>query len=517
MKVMWVSYDPDVPTKDVYWDMTLLEDLLFDCEHQFGITEEEEGIIVIPARRQPQFVDRFNEDIQKVKKVIVLVMGDEEFVFDFKKLSHPDMILWVQSAMPEMGIENAWPLGYPRRCRQILKGLGYVKPTKDLFFAGQITHSRREACAAEMDRIIKGGIIKGEVLRTEGFTQGFTQETYFQKLIDTKIIPCPTGPEIPDTFRVYETLEAGRIPIADTITSKGKGEGFWDEMLPGAPIPVIRTYESLTGITQEWLQHYILKSNELYAWWQKYKRDLKYRLIKPNSDVTVVIPSSHISTHPNTEIIEETISTVRVHLPTSEIIITLDGGDYGNKNYEEYKARLLWKCNFEWENVVPVIFSTHKQQCGMLKHIIGDIRTPLILYVEHDAPLTPDRSIEWENLKQCIYQGKADLIRFLHEEHVHQEHKHLTLGEDKEAHLIKTMQWSQRPHLASKTFYERILKNYFSDKPEFIEDVMHGIVHNACTADRATGWFGFRLWIYAPPDDPLGIKRSYHLDGRKTL
>jgi len=47
-----------------------------------------------------------------------------------------------------------------------------------------------------------------------------------------------------------------------------------------------------------------------------------------------------------------------------------------------------------------------------------------------------------------------------------------------------------------------------------IEDVMHGIVISACQGQNINGWYNFRLWIYSPKADKLGIKRSYHTDGR---
>ena len=152
----------------------------------------------------------------------------------------------------------------------------------------------------------------------------------------------------------------------------------------------------------------------------------------------------------------------------------------------------------------------------MLKHILPDIHTSLILYVEHDAPLLIDRMIEWDKIKKYIFEGHADLVRFLHEEEVHSEHKHLVFGEDKVNGFVQTMQWSQRPHLTTKVFYERILANHFGEEGEFIEDVMHGVVQDTCGRDKRIGWYQFRLCIYKP-DDPVGIKRSYHLDGRKTI
>jgi hypothetical protein len=78
---------------------------------------------------------------------------------------------------------------------------------------------------------------------------------------------------------------------------------------------------------------------------------------------------------------------------------------------------------------------------------------------------------------------------------------------------MKTVQWSQRPHVSTKEFYERILHDHFSENARsMIEDVMHGVVHAPyCDRGRAA-WSDFKLWMYTPSVDDM--KRSTNLDGR---
>jgi hypothetical protein len=42
-------------------------------------------------------------------------------------------------------------------------------------------------------------------------------------------------------------------------------------------------------------------------------------------DITVVLVTSVIPSHPETYIVEETIKSIRHHLPDSEIILQIDG------------------------------------------------------------------------------------------------------------------------------------------------------------------------------------------------
>jgi hypothetical protein len=224
-------------------------------------------------------------------------------------------------------------------------------------------------------------------------------------------------------------------------------------------------------------------------------------------DITIVIPTSVIPSHPSVDIIEETISTIRVHLPDNEIIIQVDGLrderlDWKDR-YDEYKSRLLWKCLHEWKNVLPVIFDEHLHQTDMMRQTIDLIRTPAILYVEADTPLTPDLSIDWQSCLDMIYSKKANTIRFHFEAIIPEPHKHLMFGV--EDGFMKTLQWSQRPHLSTVPYYrDTVLKNVPSKT--FIEDVFHGYVQDH-------DWEHSKIWIYYP-DNGNNIKRSYHLDGR---
>ena len=69
--------------------------------------------------------------------------------------------------------------------------------------------------------------------------------------------------------------------------------------------------------------------------------------------------------------------------------------------------------------------------------------------------------------------------------------------------LRRTVQWSQRPHLAGTDYYRTILADYFPQSARtMIEDRMHSVAQSEK---------GHRLALYHPEGN---IKRSYHLDAR---
>ena len=224
------------------------------------------------------------------------------------------------------------------------------------------------------------------------------------------------------------------------------------------------------------------------------------------NDVTIIIPTSVLPTHPDTSIIDETISSIRSHFPNNEIILQMDGlreERLGRKDaYDEYKNRILWKCMHEWKNVLPIIFDEHCHQTTMMKRTIDIINTAAMLYVEGDAPITPDCEIDWQKCLDMLEYNKANTIRFHFEASIPHEHNHLMFG--LEDGFMRTTQWSQRPHLSTVKYYREMVLPV-SDEKTFIEDKFHGVVQD-------DGWDKHKLWIYHPEGN---IKRSYHLDGRR--
>lgn len=550
--VIWLSFKDDVPGRG-YWDQGLIEDLI--SNHLWNPVDGYEflnfntlkdyyddrgprrpgAVVVFPARSQVDEVLSLNQIIKDFNWVVLLLTGDEESTFPIEKIKHKNIIIYVMS--PKEAIQESkyrtLGSGYPP---QINKYKSSNPPDKDInwFFSGQVTHQKRVECVEKL-RDLKHGML----VETEGFTQGLSHELYYENMANSKIVPCPSGPKTPDTFRLFEALEMACVPIVDTSTSENKFTNlYWRFFFrEDPPFPVLKTYEQLPGYIEDTLKLYPSINNDVFSWWIRKKRELSYQfnndihsLSKANHRpelegptllrdlITVIIPVSPIKSHPDIKILDETIKSVRYHLPDSEIILTFDGVRPEqiklNDKYHEFTRRVLWKCNVEYKNVVPLIFKDHSHQVLMAKEALNYVKTPTIVYVEQDAPLTRDE-IPFKELIECISSGVSNVVRLHHEAVIPKDHEKLIHGMEPNqlVPLMRTSQWSQRPHIASTSFYKMILSHYFTDNAKsFIEDKMHGVVHEAYIIDGEMGWYHYRLHIYAPPDN---MKRSYHTDGRE--
>lgn len=229
--------------------------------------------------------------------------------------------------------------------------------------------------------------------------------------------------------------------------------------------------------------------------------------------ITVLIPVSPIPTHPSTEVLDETIASVRERLPTSEIIIMFDGVPSWNielkEPYEQFTQAMLHKINNDIGNAVPLLFDRHMHQSGMMREALKLVRTPLLLFLEQDTPL--HNEIPFEQLIEPVTSGYINVMRFHFEAQIHPEHQHLMLDQSPIQILgmpfLRTRQWSQRPHLASTQYYRDICEKYWDNEPRFIEHIMYGIV-----SEGGDNYDEHRLHMYAPEGT---LVRSKHLDGRR--
>lgn len=549
INVVWQSYHKERPNRG-YWDQTMLEEAFSRKTwspvrgnrfvHRNGFGELPEGsdgaIVIIPARYHAGDTDAINKDLSRLQWCLVVLVGDEEAAFPCEKLSHPNMAIYVMT--PHIGkhpnADRFIVNGYTPQTHEMLKKYGAEAMERPLrwFFAGQINHERRKAWAEEM-RKMEGG----KLVETPGFTKGLPQEDYYRYLASAKVAPCPSGAVVPDSFRIWEALEAGCMPVVDRYSPKVSEGNYWQFLLGEniLPFQVVDKAIDLPGNVAYHFDTYPVGANRAFAWWQFYKRKFAYDLEKDIARLggdsveagglldrlTVLVPTSPIESHPDTSRIETTIASLRERLPESEIILMIDGVREEQKEYtdryNEYVRRLLWKANFEWHNVLPLLFPTHHHQAEMTRLALRLVKTPTILFVEHDTPL--QGHAPFVRLVAIIESGEANVIRLHHESEIKEEHKYLMLDEIPPrwtvlggAPLLRTAQWSQRPHVASTDFYREIIGTHFSDHSNtMIEDRIYGVVEGAYKLRGNVGWSDFKLWIYAPEGD---MKRSTHLDGR---
>lgn len=522
-----------------------------DYQHIYGgldaldFDAHDGAIIVTPARFQVDHLDRINTDLARLRWVLLIATSDEESTFPYDKLDHPNLRVWCQTPRVDRHDPDRlrfMPLGWPTHGLDSIAQLPPDRPQdRSVVFHGQVNHRQRDEMLRAMGKVDRGNLGGSLIEASPGFTQGWPRDRYLAELARAKVAPAPAGPQTPDTFRCWEALECGAVPIVDRgplPDPEGRAiadypDGFWPLLLgDNPPFPVVDHWAQAVVLARRVIEQWPRSGNRVQAWWQSYKRNLACRLADDVAElsgrtngtgladlVTVLIPTSPIPSHPDTAIIEETVASVTERLPGAEIVLMIDGvraeQEHRRRAYEEYTRRLLWLANHRWPSVLPLLFDAHHHQAAMTRKALEAVRTPLVLFVEHDTPLVGD--VPWAKLADVVLSGAANVIRLAHEASVLEPHLHLfdPLGGVVEVGgvpLRRTIQWSQRPFLSATDWFRGMIGAHFPMTARtMIEDVLHGRVQDAWEQFGDEGWALWKLWLFHPPGD---IKRSTHLDGR---
>lgn len=551
----WVSYCLPLNPPKGRWDQEYIRRLLEGDEWKvpgvqyvetpFTPGEREGKILIVPAGHYAthdgclrRMLPRFRWALEQMDWALVILTSDETASFPIEKLADlPRVRWWVQLPDPE----RVYPPhtrflgeGSPWSARQIADVADPRSKTVDVFFAGQNTHARRHVLVDALD-----GVRNTVCLPTAGFTQGLPRESYYELLAHAKLAPAPSGVCSQSSFRLYEALEAQAIPMADTVRVDGKVNGYWDFVHPNSPLHKVGSWSNVRDHIEVLLERnkpggWERNVSIVSSWWQRAKRHHAWQLtddiyaltnnIGPfqNDDViTVLIPTSPSPLHPSCGMLDETILSVRERLPSAEIFVMFDGVRAEQRkrfaDYYEYVRRSCAHFNIAQDNILPIVHGEHMHQAMMTWDALKRVRSPFVMFVEHDTPLTGD--IPFADILCAMVEDSLNVMRLHHETHVLDEHAHLYLESvpprppAQRTPYVRTMQWSQRPHIARTDFYRDMINRHFAQTSRtMIEDVMHGVTEAAWLERGVEAWEEWRIGLYAPAGSWV---RSLHSNGRR--
>lgn len=530
--VIWFGLNPAEPIRGCYFDQGLLEALLAGelwrppawpefTHHEIrdprALDAFDGGVVVIRGDHHLDLIPELNEALNRLDWVLLIQTGDEQARFRWRDIKHPRLTVWLQTPRRGLhdGIGQALPSGFPPGTRQAL-----AEPSEkplDWAYLGQVTNPMRRAWANALS-----AVPNGRLLETPGFTQGLPRGEYLETLSHAKLAPAPGGVLTPDTFRIYESLEAGCLPIVGPDPGIGEADDYFGAVFGDHPLPVCSEPATLPVLMARLLEDWPANAIRAGCWWMNWKRDLAYKLrdtihdlasikVVGSHDITAVVTCSPIPGHPSTSILDETLASIRERLPHAEIICAFDGVHptwaYHADAYDEHQRRVLRGSTW---NLLPIRAEEHLHQANLTRLALEKVTTPLILFVEHDTPLLGD--LDFETLARPVADGWLDVLRFYPEVAIPDEHRYLHTGPVEPIGGVpvqRTFQWSQRPHLARTDWYRSILERHFGPEARcFIEDALYGSVEHSMHHGT---WDQWRVAIYHPDGD---IKRSGHTDGR---
>ena len=251
------------------WILNLLSKLEIEIINDTQNLDENESLIIVDhmiSTKESFYFDLSN----KVKKIFLIHLGDEGGA-EKKDLVYPLCEhIWRTFSLPMFkNFKNVTsiPIGY--KCDPIKDNINILKRNYKWSFLGT-THG-----SSRYDLLNKHKNITPNFINlTENFSGKKSMDTndYYKILNNSIFAPIPHGYFHPETYRLYEALEAGCIPIIENPFQ------FFDNFLPNNPLLSVNSWEDSSTIIKKYLENKkdieILR-NKINDWWTQHKENLK--------------------------------------------------------------------------------------------------------------------------------------------------------------------------------------------------------------------------------------------------
>jgi hypothetical protein len=260
------------------WDYGLLKEFFnkvnIKPERVTSLPDAGKAFVVIPGPQNVDYEDQISEELNKINRVVLFITGDESATFNINKIRHNNIEIWVQYPHKKHAQYNKLALGVPQHLSKNLPN--YQDKVYGVFFSGQITHQRRQELSSVMNNIANSFYNP-----TSGFAEGLKPKEYYDKMFQSKIVPCPSGAMVIDSFRFYEAIEMLCLPIGDKIDPNGKNTDFFNFMFEdNHPIRSVDNWHNIVNLLPDLLDVCQSEMHQIVCWWIKYKRDLYIELMR---------------------------------------------------------------------------------------------------------------------------------------------------------------------------------------------------------------------------------------------
>lgn len=233
-------------------------------------------VIVIDNRMTELKRSFYRNAYQHGCRIILIHLSDEAFEDDYDtyRWCHRIFRNYHSPIFQEKRHVSCFALGFKSGF-----GMNEARPSVDArnyvwSFAGDAAKSSRREMLEEMRKV--GG---GREHLTSGFNSPDALGTgsYSELLRRSVFVPCPMGYVNMDSFRVYEALEAGCIPI----TERRPGFNYFSELFGAVPFPSVLHWAEAPTLIEHLQRHRLVEElqRECTRWWDRYKASLKSRIM----------------------------------------------------------------------------------------------------------------------------------------------------------------------------------------------------------------------------------------------
>ena len=246
------------------WIYEILKKIKYNIIESITSLEKEDILIIVDSSVEEKS-ELYNKLSLCCAKIFLFHLGDEFGFYDLSSVYNNCNYIWrpfCQSKYFNNEKVKCIPLGYKsgvvfkqksnRKYKWAFTGTPHKSSRHDLLF--QFSDIKPFFCH-----------------KTQKFdVKNISVDEMNEVLSSTEFIPCPYGFFHPETYRLYEALECGCIPIVENAYK------YYDRLFPNNPFIKIDKWKDAKAIVQGWDDDQIKKTREeCKVWWSEQKNNIQ--------------------------------------------------------------------------------------------------------------------------------------------------------------------------------------------------------------------------------------------------
>ena len=263
---IWGIYHKDCSDK---WIYEILNKIEFEVIQSEKDLESEDILIIVDSS-----VENKEELYTKLElicsKMFLIHLGDESGVYDSSLIYNKFNYVWrafCSSRYFNNKKVSCLPIGYK-------SGIFFKKEIVERKYKWAFIGTPHKA--SRHDLLFQLSDIKPSFShKTKKFNEQIIDVNEMSEILtSTEFIPCPNGFVHPETYRLYEALECGCIPIVENAYK------YYDRLFPNNPFIKVDRWIEAKPVIRGWGDDQIKqKLEECRIWWSQYKNQLQKFII----------------------------------------------------------------------------------------------------------------------------------------------------------------------------------------------------------------------------------------------
>ena len=262
----WGLYHKNYSDKWIYEILNKIEFEIIQSEKDL----ENEDILIIVDSSIENKEELYTKLELICSKMFLIHLGDETFAYDLSMVYNKFNYVW-RTFCSNKYFNNkkvsCLPIGY--KSGTLFKKEAIERKYKWAFLGTPHKSSRHDLLFQLSD--IKPSFSH----KTKKFNEKIIDVSEMSEILtSTEFIPCPNGFVHPETYRLYEALECGCIPIVENAYK------YYDRLFPNNPFIKVDRWIEAKPVIRGWGDDQIKqKLEECRTWWSQYKNQLQEFII----------------------------------------------------------------------------------------------------------------------------------------------------------------------------------------------------------------------------------------------